>query len=231
MRPWCKRTLPIVAALTLSMAGTGHAQGMTQPAPMPQTQEEWVQYLSDFTRNADMLTDPRKFLAALNATTEPRFIIAALNAMLDPQLYMQSVASLMDPRAYANYARTMDPRVLADWTQALMDPQFYTALTAVFADPGKIGRWLTSPLDPKVMSVLLNLLNPNVYLRWGMIGLDPRLWNMLSQSMNPNWYGAWFNVMTAPQSYGPNLGVWLQPPYAAPLPPVPPYGPAAIPRP
>ncbi len=195
------------------------AQSVTQGGALPQTHEEWVQYLSNFTQNADMLVDPKKFVAALNAVTEPRFVIAALNAMMNPNLYMQSVATLMDPRAYGNYARTMDPKVVADWTQALTDPQFFAALSSVFADPNKLARWVMAPLDPKVMSVALNLLNPNVYLRWGTLGLDPRLWTMLSNTLNPSWYGAWMGGVLAPQSYGPSLGnYWLQPPLSAPVP-------------
>ncbi|MFN3593933.1 MAG: hypothetical protein ACK4TK_04545 [Thiobacillaceae bacterium] len=208
--------LSLCAGLLWSQGST--AQTAAPAAAMPQTHEEWVQYLSNFTQNADMLVDPKKFVAALNAVTEPRFVIAALNAMMNPNLYMQSVATLMDPRAYSNYARTMDPKVVADWTQALMDPQFFAAVSSVFADPNKLARWVMAPLDPAVMSVVLNLLNPNVYLRWGTVGLDPRLWTMLSNTMNPNWYGAWMGGMPTPPGYGPGFGSWIQPPYGTPLP-------------
>lgn len=194
------------------------ANTVTSVDNMPQTPEQWVQYLSNFTQNAEMLADPKKFVAALSAVTEPRFFIAALDALMNPSLYMQSVASLMDPRAYNNYARTMDPKVLAEWTRALMDPHFYAAVATVFTDPNKLVRWVMTPLDPSVMSVVLNLLNPSVYLRWGALGLDPRLWVMLSNTMNPTWYGAWLSGSMTPQRYSPTAGYWIQPPLSAPIP-------------
>jgi hypothetical protein len=209
------------AAVFLTEPALANTTPQETPVGMPKTPEEWVQYLSNFTQNADMLVDPKKFVAALSAVTEPQFAVAALGAMMNPNLYMQSVATLMDPRAYANYARTMDPKTLADWTQALMDPQFYTALTYVFTDPNKLYRWLMAPLDPKVMSLALNMLNPNIYLRWGTTGLDPRLWNMLSAGLNPNWYAAWLNTLTNPGSYGPSVGGWMQTPYGGTLAPYP----------
>ena len=135
----------------------------------------------------------------------------------------------MDPRAYANYARTMDPRTITDWTQALMDPQFYTALTYVFTDPNKIYRWMLAPMDPKVMSFILNMLNPNIYLRWGTLGLDPRLWNMLSAGVNPNWYAGWMNTMANPGSYGSAVGGWMQAPYGSAVAPTPMPGMPAYP--
>ncbi len=239
--------LPISLALPAMFVGvlcTGlafaDAKQQERAVGMPKTHDEWVQYLSDFTQNADMLVDPRKFVAALSAVTEPQFAVTALGAMMDPYRYMQSVATLMDPRAYANYARTMDPKTLTDWTQALMDPQFYTALTYVFTDPNKLYRWMMAPLDPKVMSLILNMLNPNVYLRWGTVGLDPRLWSMLSSGVNPNWYAGWMNTLANPGSYGPTLGGWMQTPYggaiappplpATPLPGLPPH-PSMLPTP
>lgn len=215
--------LTIALALCASIAGPSFADSSSQgdKSGMPKTPEEWVQYLSNFTQNADMLVDPKKFVAALSAVTEPQFAVAALSAMMDPNRYMQSVATLMDPRAYANYARTMDPKTVADWIQALMDPQFYTALTYVFTDPNKLYRWLLAPLDPKVMSLALNMLNPNIYLRWGTAGFDPRLWSMLSAGLNPNWYAAWMNTLSSPGSYGPSIGSWMQSPYGGTMTPYP----------
>lgn len=227
---WLTPFLCVAAIVLPPVARAAQAETSTG---LPKTPEEWVQYLSNFTQNADALVDPKKFIATLSAVTEPQFALAALSAMMNPEQYMQSVATLMDPRAYANYARTMDPKTVTDWTQALMDPQFYAALTYVFTDPNKIYRWLLAPLDPKVMSLALNMLNPNLYLRWGTIGLDPRLWNMLSSGLNPNWYAAWMNAFGNPASYGPTLGGWLRAPNTGTLPPYPAPGlpPMPAPRP
>jgi hypothetical protein len=198
------------AAATAAETPVSPQAGGTADA-MPRSAEEWVRYLSDFTRNTDMLVDPKKFLAALQTVSEPGFMLAAINAMSDPNLYMQSVASMMDPRAYANYARTMDPAAAAAWAQALQDPRFFGALVAVMADAAKMSRWMMTPLDPKVPNLAMKAVDPNLYARWGTAPLDPRLMGTASAPMNPNWYGAWASTMANPGSYAPSMSPWMMP--------------------
>jgi hypothetical protein len=208
--------LSLAVVLTAFSAGCFAADA---PAPakatMPANTQEWISYLSDFTRNGDMLADPKKFLAALSVVSEPQFLLDASKAMMEPNLYLQSTASLMDPRAYGNFAKAMDPAVLAAWTTALMDPQFISATQTVVADPGKLMRWVMMPLDPKLLALAANALNPNVYLRLASAPLDPRVMNMATAPVNPNWYGAWMGGMASPQSYGPTMGTMLRAPYVA----------------
>ena len=78
-----------------------------------------------------------------------------------------------------------------------------------------------APTDPKVMSLALNMHNPNIYLRWGITGPDPRLWSMLSAGLNPNWFTAWMNTMANPGSYGPTVGGRMQSPYGGAVKPPP----------
>ena len=204
-------SLATLSASSLSADAPASAQN-TQSAAVPASTAEWVNYLSDFTRNGDMLADPKKFIAALSTVSEPEFLIAAGKAMMDPNLYLQSTGSLMDPRAYSNFAKAMDPVVLASWSQALMDPQFISAAQTVMTDPNKLMRWVMAPMDPRALGMLLNTLNPNTYLKFGAAALDPRTLNMAVAPLNPNWLGAWAGNMANPQAYGPTMSNLLRVP-------------------
>jgi hypothetical protein len=208
------RTILAVALVTMSLPGFANdaAQSGAQSSPVPANTQEWVKYLSDFTRNGDMLADPKKFIAALAAVSEPEFLIEAGKAMMDPNLYLQSTSSLMDPRAYGNFAKAMDPVVLASWSQALMDPQFIAAATTVMTDPNKLMRWMMAPVDPRALGMLLSTLNPNTYLKFAGAALDPRMLNMATAPLNPSWYGGWLGNMASPQAYGPTVNSLFQAP-------------------
>ncbi|MEW5789345.1 MAG: hypothetical protein AB1899_15990 [Pseudomonadota bacterium] len=214
---------PILAALALASSLVQAADpAPAQPASdMPQGADAWVRYLADFTRNGEMLADPKKFMGALFAVSEPAFVTSALTAAMDPNLYTQSVASLMDPKAYGNFARAMDPAVITAWTQALADPQFFAALQSLLTDPNKMMRWVMLPLDPKLLAAGMNLLNPNVYARWLSAPVNPQVASMAMAPANPGWYAGWGNTLVAPQSYGPTMGTWMRMPnYGMPAAPV-----------
>ena len=202
-------SLPSLSADTPAEAAQ---QSTVQSAAVPANTNEWVSYLSDFTRNGDMLADPKKFIAALATVSEPEFLLAASKAMMDPNLYLQSTASLMDPRAYSNFAKAMDPVVLAGWTQALMDPQFISAATTVMTDPNKLMRWVMAPMDPRALGLLMNSLNPNTYVKFAGAVTDPRVTSLATAPLNPNWYGAWLGNMANPQAYGPTMNNLLRMP-------------------
>jgi hypothetical protein len=207
------RTTALFLALFLT---TGVSQA-NQPAPadaMPNTPEEWVAYLSDFTRNAEMLVDPKKFVAAMNQLSEPAFLAAALSAMNDPDLYAKSMASAMDPKSYANYAKLMDPATFTAWMQAMLNPQFANAMFAVVSDPNKVMRWMAAPMDPKVTSTALNLLNPASYGNLATAPANPTYVNTMMAPLNPNWFGGWANTVLTPQTYG-GWGTWMATPYGA----------------
>jgi len=209
------RTVIAILLATMSMpifSQDASAQSNNQAAAVPTNTDDWVKYLADFTRNGDMLADPKKFIAALATVSEPEFLITASKAMMDPNLYLQSTSSLMDPRAYGNFAKAVDPVVLASWSQALMDPQFISAMTTVMTDPNKLMRWLMAPVDPRALGLLMNSLNPNTYLKFAGAALDPRTLNMATAPLNPSWYGGWLGNMANPQSYGPTMGNLLNVP-------------------
>lgn len=215
-----RRLALAIAVSSLTCSALASDASATQANGMPANSDEWVRYLSDFTRNAEMVADPKKFVAALSAVSEPGFIAAATNAMLDQNLYMRSLGTLADPKAYSNYARLFDPATVMNWMSALTNPQFVNALTYVMTDPGKAMRWALAPMDPKVVSTALNMVNPNAYLRLGTTALDPRMLNLATMPMNPNWYGAWAGAAANPNSYGPTLSGWMAQPtqQAMPMP-------------
>ena len=179
--------LSLAVVLTAFSAGCYAADAPA--AAMPAGTQEWIAFLSDFTRNGDMLADPKKFLAALSVVSEPQFLFDAAKSMMEPNLYMQSTSTLLDPRAYGNFAKAMDPAVIAAWAGALTDPQFISATQTVVVDL----HWISAPLDPRVAS-------------------------MAAAPANPNWYGAWLSGMTNPQAYGPAIGGIMKPilPYGLP---------------
>jgi hypothetical protein len=206
-----RKTLLFLALSAASVPTLAAEADPKAAGAMPANNEEWVRFLSDFTRNGEMLADPKKFVGALAAVTEPGFLIAASSAVMDPNLYTQSMNSLMDPKAYANYARAMDPTVITAWTSALLDPQFINALAYVITDPNKLMRWAMLPMEPKLLNAGMQALNPNTYLRLATAPADPRVAQMVTAPMNPNWYGAWMGAATAPSSYGPTIGGWMNP--------------------
>jgi hypothetical protein len=210
------------AAPPAAAAATPAPAAASAPEIMPKTHQEWVVYLSDFTRNAEMMSDPKKFVAAMNAISEPGFFAIAMKSMMDPNLYARSMASAMDSRAYANYARMMDPITMMAWMQALADPQFLNAMATMLSDQGKIMRWMMTPMDPNVTTMALGMMNPNTYVPMATAPVNPNVWGTAMVPMNPNWYAGWANTMISPQSYGPTWGNWFATPYGmVPVQPVP----------
>lgn len=181
----------------------------TAPVATPKTAEEWLQRMSDFTKNASAYKDPRVFVPWANAVTEPGFYIAAMNGMMDPAAWLAMMNSAANPAAVRNWAQFADPNVTLRWMAAGVDPAFYTAMLAQLSDPGKAMRWGMMPLDPKLWNVFFNSLNPNTYIRWPMAMMDPRLWNLMGNMANPALYtgmaGAAFNA----QTYGPTVSGWM----------------------
>jgi hypothetical protein len=208
----CNLSAPVFAQASTSAPPPAGVDAAA-PATMPKTHQEWVIYLSDFTRNAEMMSDPKKFVAAMNAVSEPAFLAIAARATMDPNLYARSMASAMDPRAYGNYARLMDPMTMMAWMQAMADPQFLNALATVLSDQGKIMRWMMMPMDPNVTTMALGMMNPNTYVPMATAPVNPNLWGAAMAPMNPNWYAGWANTVVSPQSYGPTWSGWLATPY------------------
>lgn len=222
------RKLHLLIALALgNLCAPALAQQAAPAAPasadgMPSSHQEWVAHLSDFTNNANMMADPKKFVAVVNAISEPAFLAVAMKSAMDPNLYARSMASAMDPKAYGNYAKLMDPMTSMAWMQAMLDPQFFNALVTLLSNPNKAIRWVSSPIDPNVTSMALGMLNPNTYMPMATAPMNQNLWGTAMMPMNPGLYPAWGNTMVSPQSYGPTWGGMIAMPYGMmPAQPVP----------
>jgi hypothetical protein len=216
---YAQATVP--AAPSATPAPTAQAAAAT-PDGMPRTHQEWVAYLSDFTHNAEMMSDPRKFVAAMNEISEPAFLATAMISMMNPNLYARSMASAMDPRAYGNYAKIVDPMTLMTWMQAALDPQFFNAMVQTLSDPNKVMRWVSAPIDPNVTAMALGMVNPNTYVPMATAPVNANLWGTAMMPMNPSLYTGWANSAVSPQSYGPTWGsIFAQPQGMAPAQPAP----------
>jgi len=187
------------------------------PGTTPQTPEQWLMRMTDFTQNASAYRDPRLFNPWLNAVTEPGFMIAGMQGAMDPAGWLNMMNSMANPNAVRNWMGFTNPDVYAKWMQASMDPAFYAAMLATLSDPAKMMRWAMLPLDPRLWNLMLQMFNPNLYIKWGIAGMDPRAWQLVGNVMNPALYTSYLGAMVTPYGANPqpaqqqpgNLGNWF----------------------
>jgi hypothetical protein len=82
--------------------------------------------------------------------------------------------------------------------------------------------------------MMLQGLNPNLYLNWAAAPLAPANLNLMMAPLNPNLYGQWATAAADPKTYG-TWGAFLNPatygnianPFAAFVPQAPVAAPAA----
>jgi outer membrane protein OmpA-like peptidoglycan-associated protein len=183
---------PLMPTITLPAA----------PASPVPNQEEWVNRMTDFTRNMAAVKDPRQFMPMFQAVTEPGFYTTFGRVAMDPTAWMHMMNSMTHPGAYSNAMQFMDPGVYLKWLGASLDPAFYTQVLSQLSDPAKIMRWSMLPTDPQVWNMLMQTVNPNLYMRWGMMPMDPLTWQFLGTMINPATYMSWLNEAMKPASYG-----------------------------
>lgn len=216
-----KRTR-LTLALTLALAARGVLAADSPPvadsaAQVPGTPEAMASLMMDFTKNAEVLKDPRKFVPFFMAATEPSFYFALAHQMLEPGKWAQMTNSIMSPASYSAWMPlATDPDVYAKWMAAGMDGNFYTALLTPLTDPAKLMRWMMAPVDPKALELAMKLLNPQVYLGWLLAPTDPRWLQAGTAPMNPNLYMGWMGTTMNPASYGNVWKGFATYPYAAP---------------
>ena len=191
-----------------TFAGQAAAQAAAKSGT-PQTPEEWLARMTDFSRNMSAFKDPKVFVPWTNAVTEPAFYIAMMNGMMDPGGWLNMMNSAAHPDAVRNVVQFGDPNIYLKWAAATGDPNFYIALLTQLSDPGKAMRWAMLPVDAKLWNTLLSTLNPNTYIRWGMAGLDPRAWNLAGTMANPALYTGMMGAVVNPNSYGQGTSNWL----------------------
>lgn len=204
-------------ALFLGLLGStavqanGTAPATTAPVAVPQTSAQWLERMTDFTRNASAYRDPKMFVPWANAVTEPGFYTQMGVNMMEPGNWYRMMGSMMDPRSLNNYMQFADPNMYMKWMAASMDPNFYTALMTQFADPGKMMRWMMLPMDPKVWNMGMQAMNPNLYMKWMMTPTDPRAMSLMFAPMNPQLYGSMMGGMFNGQALGPTWGTFMHP--------------------
>lgn len=175
----------------------------------PQTPEQWLARMTDFTRNMSAFRDPKVFVPWSNAVTEPGFYVAMTKGMMDPGGWLNMMNSMANPDVVRNYIQFLDPNTTIKWVNAGADPAFYTALLTQLSDPGKLMRWGMLPLDPKVWDLTWSMFNPNTYIRWPMAMLDPRAWNLMGNVANPALYTGMAGALVNAQPDGSALNSWL----------------------
>jgi hypothetical protein len=207
----------LTAALIVATAPVAFAQ--TAPAPAaagtPQTPEAWLARMTDMTKNMSAYKDPKVFVPFMNAVTEPGFYTTMGTHMMEPGNWLKFMNSMTQPGVYSNVAEFADPAIYTKWLAASLDPNFYTALLTQLSDPGKLMRWAMSPLDPKLLQMGMNTLNPNMYMKWMMSPLDPQALQLMMAPVNPNLYMGWLGASVNPKSYGPTWSGWLNNPAGA----------------
>lgn len=205
-----------VLVLTLAFSATNTLAATAAP-DFPQTPEEIAKLATDFTRNADLLKDPKKFVPFVAVATDPAFLFALGNQMLEPGKWAEMVNSIINPASYSAWMPlATDPEVYMKWAAASMDGNFYAALVSQLSDPAKTMRWMMVPTDPRTLELLLKAANPSAYLKWMMAPTDPRVLQTTMAPMNPNLYAGWMGAGMNPASYGNAWQGFATYPYAYP---------------
>ncbi len=220
-------TYPVaqVAPQTAAPPAGGYTANMVQvPAGQsPQTPEQWLSRMGDFTQNASAFKDPKTFEAWLATMTNPNTAAVAIPMMMEPGNWLHTGASMMQPGVINNYMPfMMDPSLYMRWTSAMMDPGFYMRNMMSMSDPNKLMRWVMLPMDPRVMQGAMNMMNPNMYMKWMMAPTDPRAMSMMFAPFNPQLYGSMMGAVINPNLLGSNWNTFMQPAQ-----PVVGFGPAA----
>lgn len=205
-------TLPAYAAMGTTEIPTFAGQTAAAEAAKnttPQTPEQWLARMTDFSRNMSAFRDPKVFVPWSNAVTEPGFYVAMAKGMSDPGGWLNMLNSMANPDMVRNYVQFLDPSVTIRWISASADPAFATALLTQLSDPGKMMRWGMMPLDPKLWDLTLSMFNPNTYIRWPMAMLDPRAWNLMGNVANPALYTGMAGALVNAQPGKDPLSNWL----------------------
>jgi outer membrane protein OmpA-like peptidoglycan-associated protein len=205
---------PLFAQQPAPQAAQPGTYGMAPEVEVPPAKrnaDQWLQRMGDFTKNSQAFKDPAVFAYWMNAMTDPSIVAATGDAMLEPGNWLRMMISMMQPEAVTNYAQfLMDPMIYARWGGAMMDPMWYTKLITDMTNPSKMMGWMMLPLDRRLMSTSMKMLDPNLYLRFMMMPTDPRGMSLMFGPMNPQLYGSMLGGLFNPQLVGGANSQWGQ---------------------
>jgi outer membrane protein OmpA-like peptidoglycan-associated protein len=206
---------PLLAVLTAALAGLSAPAGAqllpsAQPvaAGTPQSAEQWMNRMMDFTQNASAFKDPAAFAAWTNAMTDPAMATTMATHLMEPGNLLRAMTTMMQPGTTANYMQFLDPNIYLRWGGAMMNPMWYTQMAVNMADPGKMMRWMMLPMDPKVWRLGMQMMDPNLYMKWMMTPTDPRAMSLMFAPMNPQLYGSMLGGALNPQLVGGPNSTW-----------------------
>jgi len=192
-----------------ALQGTYGLAPEAEVAPANRNADQWLARMGDFTKNSQAFKDPAVFAYWMNAMTDPSIVAATGDAMLEPGNWLRMMTSMMQPAAVANYAQfMMDPMIYARWAGAMMDPMWYTKLITDMTNPSKMMGWMTLPMDRRLMTTSMKMLDPNLYLRFMMMPTDPRGMSLMFAPMNPQLYGSMMGGLVNPQLVGGANSTW-----------------------
>lgn len=184
------RTKPVVKVVR--QADGSVMERLVLPAAKgPNAPDEWLQRMTDPTRNGLACKDPQAFQEWADSVTEPRFMTALASMALEPGTYPQALNRLFDPATAHNWSEFTDPALYLRWMGAGLSPQFYAALFNRLTHPDKLGRWAVAPDSPEVRALLASMFDPNVYGKWMRQAVDSRSYAPLAQAANPATSAAW----------------------------------------
>jgi hypothetical protein len=106
------------------------------------------------------------------------------------------------PRHPESLRRLPRPQHVHQVAGRFLDPNFYTAALAPLLNPNMYMKWLSAPLDPRVLQMMMAPLNPNMYTNWALAPLAPANVNMMMAPLNPNLYTNWAGAAANPATYG-----------------------------
>lgn len=207
-----KKLTTLTASLLLAQASLANVAAPAAPGvtTLPQNSAQWVERMTDFTRNASAYRDPKVFVPWANAVTEPGFYTQMGVNMMDPGNWLRMTGTMIDPRSMANYMQFAEPDMYMMWLGASLDPNFYTALLTQFSDPNKMMRWMMMPMDPNMWNMGMQAMNPGMYLKWMMSPMDPRAMSLMTAPINPSLYTSWMGQSMNPATYG-SWGSFISP--------------------
>ncbi len=205
----------LLVVLTAALAGLSAPAGaqtvpsvLPVPAGTPQTADQWMNRMMDFTQNASAFKDPAAFAAWTNAMTDPAMATVMANHLMEPGNLLRAMTTMMQPGTTANYMQFLDPNIYLRWGGAMMNPMWYTQMALNMADPGKMMRWMMLPMDPKVWKLGMQMMDPNLYMKWMMTPTDPRAMALMFAPMNPQLYGSMLGGALNPQLVGGPNSTW-----------------------